>query len=285
MKTFTQAALGSVLLGVAGSASASNFFLCPPSAGGGCTDAFEQATTFLDATSNYADNDASGTITPGDTVLDVATGNITGFQPFSFGTETQNYSVDWIINASIDDLLQGVAVVDDSPLIDGANNGDGQGQIGETVGVVSQIVSGTVQLFYQDGGAYTTEELVAELVVDPGGVVTAGDFVITADVVFDNVTDTTLAQNLFFFDKPGGPVSWFDLWSQAEPVEINARFDTNIDQLEVLTGTGPAPFDDFTRETDLDGSLRFEAPEPGSLALVGLGVLGAGLAGRRRAKA
>lgn len=293
MKLTSRILAGGVMLAASGSAFAADFYLCPPSAGGGCTDVFEQMTTYIASTSNYIDGNAGlgiapdGGISVGDLVFDVGTGNVTGFQPFSFGDQTQAYGSSWILNASYSNLTQVVVAVDDSPLINVANNGDGIGQVGETVGVASAILSGTIDIYYQDTGAYGTQELAAQLQVESGGFVTAGNLVANLSVDFSNVTDTTLAQQLFWFDKDGG-ISWYDAWleneNSADPAAmlITARFDTNIDQLLVEAGTGNF---DFMRSTDLDGSLRFDIPEPSTIALIGAGLLGAGFAARRRNRA
>lgn len=271
MKKILNAAVATALLGAAGVASASNFYLCPPTAGGACTDAFEQMTVFLAAESNYTDVNADGGISFGDLVTDDGAGIVTGFQPSVFGTETQNYGVsgDWILNISFNNLQQVVVAVDDS-----TGNNNGIGEIGETVGVAAQILSGAIDIFYQDAGINT---LVAQL-TNLSGSATIGNIVVDGVVDFTNVAaaDIGLAQSLFFFANGD---SWYDLWSQAEPVVISSRFDTNIDQLEVLAGN---PGFDFLRETNLDGSVRFAVPVPGPLALLGLGLVGLGLV--RRAK-
>lgn len=267
MNTVLKAAIGTAFLGAASVASATDFFLCPPSAGGGCTDLFEQMTTFIDSQSNYLDTSPDGGISIGDSVTDDGMGIVTGFQPSVFGTETQNYGVsgDWILNIAFSNLTQVVVAVDDTI----GGDGDGIGQVGETVGVAAQILGGTIDIFYQDAGIDT---LVAQL-TGLSGSATIGDIVITGNVDFSNVApaDVALVQGLFFFDNGN---SWYDVWAGGGAMAISTRFDTNIDQL--LVQNGAAGFD-FLRETDLDGSVRFDVPVPAPLALFGLGLLGLGL--------
>jgi hypothetical protein len=273
MKKILKAAVATALFGAAGVASATDFYLCPPSAGGGCTDVFEQMTVFLDAQSNYTDTNMDGGISAGDLVTDDADGNVTGFQPFDFGDETQGYIGDWILNVGFTDLQQVVVAVDDGI------GGDGIGQIGETVGVASQILGGSIDIFYQDG---VTNTLVAQLTSLTGSA-TIGNIVVDGEVDFSNVAagDVALAQDLFFFANGD---SWYDLWSDADgdPVVISSRFDTNIDQLEVLDGADFPGGYDFVRQTNLDGSVRFDVPVPAPLALVGLGLMGLGFSRRQR---
>lgn len=273
MNNFLKASVGAGLLGLTGVASATNFFLCPPSAGGGCTDIFEQMTFFVAAQSNYTDDNVDGGISAGDSVTDDGMGNVTGFQPFVFGTETQNYGIDWLLNVEFSNLQQTVVIVDDSVNAQCPTcNNDGIGQIGETVGVGAQINSGSIDIFYQDGG---TNALVAQL-TGLSGSATIGDVVINGNVDFSGVAaaDIALAQSLFFFANGD---SWYDVWLADGNMAISSRLDSNIDQLLVQAGN---PGFDFLRETDLDGSIRFDVPVPAPLALLGLGLLGLGFARR-----
>lgn len=100
---------------------------------------------------------------------------------------------------------------------------------------------------------------------------------------------STEVQNLF--NDVATNDSFFNIWkSSTPPPVISFVLDTNVDppvptasQLVALadcSALGAGPVGCLVRQTTLDSSVTFAVPEPGSLALIGLGALGLGL--RRR---
>lgn len=102
----------------------------------------------------------------------------------------------------------------------------------------------------------------------------------------DNGTNdctTAFCQNFWNFQT--GNLKWYDLEGQG--LDITYRFDTNVnppfpslDQLTETTGKAGTPQEGnkyWVRQSTLDSSARFDIPEPGSLALLGIGLAGIGL--------
>jgi hypothetical protein len=101
----------------------------------------------------------------------------------------------------------------------------------------------------------------------------------------DNVNDCTTAfcQNFWNF-QTGSPSDWYSLVGTG--VELTMALDTNVDPpfptLASLGVTTDGQNGYWVRQTTLDGSVQFSVPEPGTLALLGLGLMGLGFSARRK---
>lgn len=150
--------------------------------------------------------------------------------------------------------------------------------------------SGDFAVYYDDLSTAGDDHIQVLRVNITGSTLNSANLDLLGNISFDfdnngsNDCTTSFCQN--FWNFQAGPQDWYSLANQG--VAIAFHLDTNVnppiptaDQLAIGANGPNGP---FARQTTLDSSVRFNVPEPGSLALVGLALVGVAAGSIRRAR-
>jgi hypothetical protein len=248
--------------------------------GANCTGLKDEFLFTYESASTIYDTDASGSISTGDQIVSnagmvvgpLSENKITGFAPDeTFGTESNNgLGSAWEITFSITNWVGTVAV-------------DSSGAIAPTYG------NGLLEFYITFDGVSFNNFMDVQL--ETGSVNGTGTAA-TGVIDFTNV-DSSIYNNLFHSGTAScaGSDGFYDMWlncGAGSLDEMDIAFLTNFDSnvfyetsFGVNPGTSPL---EFTIATDHDGSATFAVPEPGTLSLLGLSLLGMGSLRMRRRK-
>ena len=221
----------------------------------GVTGLIHQLGLNWSATSVFTDDNGVAGINNGDSVLDTGFGAINTYldasaQPVAGGFEgNEGVGGSHLLRFDYNNLMGKVVATD------GGN------------GILAKYTSGQINVYYDNDPANLATDGLAMTLDVYNSTGTIGNLILFSKVTYVN-------PNTFFFN---GVTDWNDL-----TVAITSRLDFNLDP-EPLTQIGNT--NQYTRTAKLDGSASFNVPEPGVLALMGLGLVGIGFSRRNKKQA
>jgi hypothetical protein len=256
------------------------------------TGTFNSVQVFANTTTVQNDTDGSGTLNAGDTFSDDGNANITSGLPVG---DMEGINLDNGAGGTVGEItISWTNLTGTTTSVN--NNPDG------TTTTVTDYDSGTVfSFFFEEPGdadygtsvgsaddtGFTDGTLVLQITISDGtGANTfdtaTGEFLTGSSNL--NGTITFALEDFWFF--AAGDADWNDLLGLG--IVLTAQVDQNTNNVETVPGNcSPTPTPGcelFSINSDHDGSIEFaRIPEPGTLLLLGIALLGLGTLRRRYA--